>query len=96
MRTYSLFVGVAPGTGNYGTAERCLFDGEASFADICKLAGEMARTHSTPVRIFSGKNIGRWIYTMYPESILVRTCDSCRSGHFRSFDPTTAQIEASE
>lgn len=67
---YSLHIRVDAGSGDYGTAEQCIFDGEANFPTICMLAANAADKEARPVRIFRGREIGRWIYTMWPHHIL--------------------------
>jgi hypothetical protein len=69
MHWYTLSKLVPPGDGEYGTAERTIYDGMVSFEAACKLASAAVEPGSS-VRIFRGKNVGRLVATMEHGNIL--------------------------
>jgi hypothetical protein len=65
MRWYSIFHDVPKGTGDWGSDNKCIFDGYSTESIILGIAASLASEVQQRVMIFRGKNVGRLWRTVY-------------------------------
>ena len=64
MAWYVIFQNEKP---KHGYSPPCHFDGKASSPEVHRIAQHLANTKNRPMDIFSGKHLGRFWKTIYPQ-----------------------------